>query len=67
MIQETAPHFNESHRASEVTIIDEEDYIFGNIVLFVFYNYDPYDSELVVGYEDLDGLIKAEKKHTDDL
>jgi hypothetical protein len=48
-------------------IIDEEDDILGNIVLFVFENDDPYESELVVGYEDLDGLIKREKKHTDDL
>ena len=48
-------------------IIDEEDDILGNIVLFVFDNEDPYESELVVGYEDLDGLAKAEKKHTDDL
>jgi hypothetical protein len=55
------------HESLSALIIDEEDDILGNIVLFVFDNDDPYDSELVVGYEDMDGLIKAEKKHTDDL
>lgn len=55
------------HESLSALIIDDEDDILGNIVLFVFDNDDPYESELVVGYEDLDGLIKAEKKHTDDL
>lgn len=55
------------HESLSALIIDEEDDILGNIVLFVFDNEDPYESELVVGYEDLDGLSKAEKKHTDDL
>ncbi len=55
------------HESLSALIIDEEDDILGNIVLFVFDNEDPYESELVVGYEDLDGLAKAEKKHTDDL
>lgn len=55
------------HESLSALIIDEEDDILGNIVLFVFDNVDPYESELVVGYEDMDGLIKAEKKHTDDL
>lgn len=55
------------HESLSALIIDEENDILGNIVLFVFDNDDPYDSELVVGYEDLDGLIKREKKHTDDL
>ena len=55
------------HESLSALIIDDEDDILGNIVLFVFENVDPYESELVVGYEDMDGLIKAEKKHTDDL
>lgn len=55
------------HESLSALIIDEEDDILGNIVLFVFDNDEPYDSELVIGYEDLDGLIKREKKHTDDL
>ena len=55
------------YKTHEILIIDDEDDILGNIVLFVFENVDPYESELVVGYEDMDGLIKAEKKHTDDL
>ena len=55
------------HESLSALIIDDEDDILGNIVLFVFDNDDPYESELVVGYEDMDGLIKAEKKHTDDL
>lgn len=55
------------HESLSALIIDDEDDILGNIVLFVFDNVDPYESELVVGYEDMDGLIKAEKKHTDDL
>ena len=55
------------HESLSALIIDEEDDILGNIVLFVFDNVDPYESELVVGYEDMEGLIKAEKKHTDDL
>ncbi len=58
---------NNGHESLSALIIDEEDDILGNIVLFVFENDDPYESELVVGYEDLDGLIKREKKHTDDL
>ena len=55
------------HESLSALIIDDEDDILGNIVLFVFENVDPYESELVVGYEDMDGLIKAEKKYTDDL
>ncbi len=55
------------HESLSALIIDDDDDILGNIVLFVFDNDDPYESELVVGYEDMDGLIKAEKKHTDDL
>ena len=55
------------HESLSALIIDEEDDILGNIVLFVFENVDPYESELVVGYEDMDGLIKREKKNTDDL
>lgn len=55
------------HESLSALIIDDEDDILGNIVLFVFENVDSYESELVVGYEDMDGLIKAEKKHTDDL
>lgn len=55
------------HESLSALIIDEEDDILGNIVLFVFDGDDTYESELVVGYEDLDGLAKAEKKHTDDL
>lgn len=55
------------HESLSALIIDEEDDILGSIVLFVFEGDDTYESELVVGYEDMDGLIKAEKKHTDDL
>lgn len=55
------------HESLSAMIIDEEDDILGNIVLFVFENIDPYESELVVGYEDMEGLIKREKKNTDDL
>jgi len=55
------------HESLSALIIDEDDDILGNIVLFVFDNIDPYDSEMVVGSEDMDGLIKAEKKYTDDL
>lgn len=55
------------HESFSALIIDEDDDILGNIVLFVFDGDDDYESELVVGYEDLDGIIKAEKKHTDDL
>lgn len=58
---------NNGHESLSALIIDEEDDILGNIVLFVFENVDPYESELVVGYEDMDGLIKREKKNTDDL
>ena len=52
---------------SALIIDDDDDDILGNIVLFVFEGEEPCESELVVGYEDLDGMIKAEKKHTDDL
>ncbi len=55
------------HESLSALIIDEDDDILGSIVLFVFENDDPYESELVVGYEDMDGLIKREKKNTDDL
>lgn len=50
------------HESLSAMIIDEEDDILGNIVLFVFENIDPYESELVVGYEDMEGVIKREKK-----
>lgn len=39
----------------------------GFIDLIVFEGDDTYESELVVGYTDMDGFAKEEKKNTDDL
>ena len=48
-------------------IIDEEDDILGFIDLLVFEGDDTYDNILVIGYTDMDGFTKEEKKHMDDL
>ena len=48
-------------------IIDDDDDILGFIDLIVFEGDDDFESILVVGYTDMEGMIKLEKKHTDDL
>lgn len=58
----------DGHESFHDMIIDDEDDILGFIDLIVFEgDDDPYASELVLGYTDMDGFCKEEKKHTDDL
>ena len=57
----------DGHESLHALIIDDDDDILGFIDLIVFEGDDTYDSELVVGYTDMDGFAKEEKKHTDDL
>lgn len=57
----------DGHESLHAMIIDDEDDILGFIDLIVFEGDDTYESELVVGYTDMDGFAKEEKKHTDDL
>ena len=57
----------DGHESISSMIIDDDDDILGFIDLIVFEGDDPFDSVLVVGYTDMDGMIKVEKKHTDDL
>ena len=57
----------DGHESLHALIIDEDDDMLGFIDLIVFEGDDTYESELVVGYTDMDGFAKEEKKHTDDL
>ena len=57
----------DGHESISTMIIDDDDDILGFIDLLVFEGDDNYDRELVIGYTDMDGMAKAEKKHTDDL
>lgn len=57
----------DGHESMSTMIIDDDDDILGFIDLIVFEGDDTYESVLVVGYTDMDGEAKAEKKHTDDL
>ena len=57
----------DGHESMHLLVIDDEDDMLGFIDLIVFEGDDTYESELVVGYTDMDGFAKEEKKHTDDL
>lgn len=57
----------DGHESLHALIIDDDDDMLGFIDLIVFEGDDTYESELVVGYTDMDGFAKEEKKHTDDL
>lgn len=57
----------DGHESISAMIIDDEDDILGFIDMIVFEGDDTYESILVVGYTDMDGSAKEEKKHTDDL
>lgn len=57
----------DGHESLHLLVIDDNDDMLGFIDLIVFEGDDTYESELVVGYKDMDGFVKEEKKHTDDL
>lgn len=57
----------DGHESMSVMIIDDDDDILGFIDLIVFEGDEIIESQLVVGYTDMDGSVKEEKKHTDDL
>ena len=57
----------DGHESLHLLVINDEDDMLGFIDLIVFEGDDTYESELVVGYKDMDGFAKEEKKHTDDL
>ena len=57
----------DGHESMSTMIIDDDDDILGFIDLVVFEGDEIIESQLVVGYTDMDGSIKEEKKHTDDL
>ena len=57
----------DGHESMSTMIIDDDDDILGFIDLIVFEGDEIFESQLVVGYSDMDGEAKAEKKHTDDL
>lgn len=57
----------DGHESISAMIIDDDDDILGFIDLLVFEGDDTYESILVMGYTDMDGSAKEEKKHTDDL
>lgn len=57
----------DGHESFHELIIDDEDDLLGFIDLLILQGDDVYDRELVVGYKDMDGFCKEEKKHTDDL
>jgi len=57
----------DGHESMSAMIIDDDDDILGFVDLLVFEGDDTYESILVVGYTDMDGSAKEEKKHTDDL
>lgn len=58
----------DGHESFHELIIDDEDDLLGFIDLIIFEDDgDPYDSELVLGYTDMEGFTTEERKHTDDL
>lgn len=57
----------DGHESLHALIIDDDDDMLGFIDLIVFEGDDIFESELVVGYTDMDGFAKEENKHTDDL
>ena len=57
----------DGHESISAMIIDDDDDILGFIDLLVFEGDETCDKFLVVGYTDMDGSAKEEKKHTDDL
>lgn len=57
----------DGHESISAMIIDDDDDILGFVDLLVFEGDETYESILVVGYTDMDGEAKAEKKNTDDL
>lgn len=57
----------DGHESISAMIIDDDDDILGFIDMIVFEGDETYESILVVGYTDMDGFAKEEKKHTDDL
>ena len=57
----------DGHESMSAMIIDDDDDILGFIDLVVFEGDEIIESQLVVGYTDMDGSVKEEKKHTDDL
>ena len=57
----------DGHESMSAMIIDDDDDILGYIDLVVFEGDEVIESHLVVGYTDMDGSAKEEKKHTDDL
>lgn len=57
----------DGHESISTMIIDDDDDILGFIDMIVFEGDDTYESILVVGYTDMDGSAKEEKKHTDDI
>ena len=57
----------DGHESMSAMIIDDDDDILGFIDLIVFEGDEIIESQLVVGYTDMDGSVKEEKKHTDDL
>ena len=57
----------DGHESMSAMIIDDDDDILGFIDLIVFEGDEIFESQLVVGYTDMDGSVKEEKKHTDDL
>lgn len=57
----------DGHESMSTMIIDDDDDILGFIDLVVFEGDETCDKFLVVGYTDMDGYAKEEKKHTDDL
>lgn len=64
---DTSTKSTDGHESLHSLIIDNEDDILGFIDLIVFEGDDTYESILVVGYTDMDGFAKEEKKHTDDI
>ena len=57
----------DGHESISAMIIDDDDDILGFIDMIIFEGDDTYESILVLGYTDMDGSAKEEKKHTDDL
>ena len=67
MNSDTTFKSTDGHESLHALIIDNDDDMLGFIDLIVFEGDDTYESELVVGYTDMEGFAKEEKKHTDDL
>ena len=64
---DTSTKITDGYESLQALIIDDEDDMLGFIDLMVFDGDYTYESGLMIGYTDMEGFIKEEQQHIDDL